>query len=59
MGDQIRYHEDRAEREMAIGLSSHLIPAARAHLLFSTLHRNKARALRGSCRMPRPPQLMA
>jgi hypothetical protein len=59
MEDQIRYHEDRAEREMAIGLSSQLIPAARAHLLLSTLHSNKARALRGASRLPRPPQLMA
>ncbi len=59
MEDQIRYHQDRAERELAIGLTAQSIPAARAHLQLASLHRDRAKALGGGWPMAKPSQVMA
>lgn len=59
MNDQIKYHEDRAAREMAFGLTAQSIPAARAHLQLSSLHRERVRALGGGSGVSEPPQLMS
>lgn len=58
MEDQIAYHEERAEREMSLGLSAQSIPAARAHLELSSMHREKVRALGTGKPGSKPPLIM-
>jgi hypothetical protein len=56
--DQIRYHEQRAMRELDQGLVAACVPAARAHLQLSSLHLARARDLQGATGAE-PPQMMA
>lgn len=57
--EQIRYHSDRAMRELDQGLVAQSSAAARAHLQLSSLHLSKMRDLHGKRRMPKPPLIMA
>lgn len=52
--EQIRYHEQRAKRELDQGRAAASVPAARAHLQLSSLHLAKARDLQGEGGAPKP-----
>ena len=58
MIDHIKYHEDRAVRELSMGLIATSIPAARAHLQLSSMHRERMRALAGEPATSNPPLVM-
>ena len=59
MVEHIKYHEDRAARELSLGLTAQCIAAARAHLQLSSMHREQVRALGADVRMAKPPLIMA
>ena len=59
MIENVKYHEDRAAREMSLGLTATSIPAARAHLQLSSMHRERIRALAGHSGTSKPPMVMA
>ena len=59
MDDQIKYHEDRAACELSLGLTAKSIPAARAHLQLSWMHREQLRALGADVGTSKPPLIMA
>ncbi len=59
MTDLIAYHEQRAEREMALGLTATSMAAARAHLELATLHREQVRGLAGRLSGSKPPLIMS
>ena len=58
MDDHLEYHEARAAHEMSLGLTATSIPAARAHLQLSSMHRERIRAIAGACATSKPPQVM-
>ena len=59
MSEHIEYHEDRAARELALGLTAKCIAAARAHLQLSSMHREQVRSLGARSGMSKPPLIMA
>jgi hypothetical protein len=59
MSEHIQYHENRAEREMSLGLTATSIAAARAHLQLSSMHREQVRALSAQVGVSKPPMIMA
>lgn len=58
MIDSLEYHEARAARELSLGLTAKCIPAARAHLQLSSMHRERSRELSGGSRTSKPPLVM-
>jgi hypothetical protein len=58
MAEHIQYHQDRAARELSLGLTANCIAAARAHLQLSSMHREKVRALGAGLSMAKPPLIM-
>ena len=58
MTDQLEYHERRAARELSLGLAAQCIPAARAHLQLSSMHRERMRAIAGGVTASKPPLVM-
>jgi hypothetical protein len=59
MSEQMKYHEDRAARELSLGLTAQSIPAARAHFQLSSMHRERMRALGAGVGASKPPLIMA
>jgi hypothetical protein len=59
MVEHIKYHADRAAREMSLGLTAKSIAAARAHLQLSSMHREQVRALGAGSGIAKPPLIMA
>ena len=59
MTDQIEYHEQRAARELSLGLTAQSVAAARAHLQLSSMHREQMRALGENLGLSKPPLIMA
>ena len=47
MIEHVEYHEQRAARELSLGLTAQSMAAARAHLQLSSMHRERMRALGG------------
>ncbi len=58
MTDHVKYHQDRATHEMALGLTAASIAAARAHLQLASLHRERVLALAGRLTTSKPPLVM-
>ena len=59
MIENIQYHEERAARELSLGLTAKSVQAARAHLQLSSMHREKLRALGAELGTSKPPLIMA
>jgi hypothetical protein len=59
MEQQLEYHEARAAHELSLGLTAKSIPAARAHLQLSSMHRERMRAIAGALGTSKPPLVMA
>ena len=59
MSEHIEYHEDRAARELSLGLTAKSISAARAHLQLSSMHREQVRLLGAGFAASKPPLIMA
>ncbi len=59
MIEQIEYHQERAARELSLGLTASSVQAARAHLQLSSMHREQLRALGADAGTSKPPLIMA
>jgi hypothetical protein len=58
LDEQSRYREERAQRELDLGLTAGSIGAARAHLTLSSLHLQRMRSLGDVLPERRPPCIM-
>jgi hypothetical protein len=56
--DDQAYHSERALRELDLGLTSSSMPAARAHLQLSSLHREKVMEIREAGARLKPPCIL-